>query len=101
MGMARAGFSHEVVIERDRDSCETILLNQRRRIWPVEDWKLERGRVEDFDYRAIPPGIDLVAEESALSAVFPGENMRAKRRTKHVSRSGSRRSGIAAQGVRF
>jgi DNA (cytosine-5)-methyltransferase 1 len=61
IGMARAGFDHEVVIERDPDSCQTIRLNQRRGIWPVSDWTLNAGDVERFDYAAIPPGIELVA----------------------------------------
>ncbi|HEY3855395.1 MAG TPA: DNA cytosine methyltransferase [Verrucomicrobiae bacterium] len=61
IGMARAGFDHEVVIERDYDSCETIRLNQRRRIWPVVDWNLEAVNVERYDYGSIKSGIELVA----------------------------------------
>lgn len=61
MGMARSGFSHEVVIERDHDSCETIRLNQSRGLWPVAEWKLNSGDVAQFDYGTISPKIDLVA----------------------------------------
>ena len=61
IGMARAGFDHEVVIERDHDSCETILLNKRRQLWPVAEWTLNAGDVEQFNYSNIPAGIDLVA----------------------------------------
>ncbi|MGP8239583.1 MAG: DNA cytosine methyltransferase [Limisphaerales bacterium] len=61
IGMARSGFNHEVVIERDHDSCQTIRLNQSRGIWPVAEWKLNQGNVEEFDYATIPQGVDLVA----------------------------------------
>jgi DNA (cytosine-5)-methyltransferase 1 len=61
IGMARSGFNHEVVIERDLDSCKTIQLNQSRRIWPVAEWTLKRGNVEQFNYTTISPGLDLVA----------------------------------------
>jgi DNA (cytosine-5)-methyltransferase 1 len=61
LGMARAGFHHEVVIERDQDSCETILLNKRRNLWPIAEWTLSPGDVENFNYATILPGIDLVA----------------------------------------
>jgi DNA (cytosine-5)-methyltransferase 1 len=61
IGMARSGFNHEVVIERDHDSCQTIRLNQSRGLWPVAEWTLNRGDVKQFDYGTISPGIDLVA----------------------------------------
>ncbi|MGO8697904.1 MAG: DNA cytosine methyltransferase [Limisphaerales bacterium] len=61
IGMARAGFDHEVVIERDHDSCETIRLNKRRQLWPVAEWTLNAGDVEQFNYANIPAGMDLVA----------------------------------------
>jgi DNA (cytosine-5)-methyltransferase 1 len=59
--MARSGFDHEVVIERDQDSCQTIRLNQSRGIWPVAEWKLNQGNVEEFNYATISPSVDLVA----------------------------------------
>jgi DNA (cytosine-5)-methyltransferase 1 len=61
IGMARCGFNHEVVIERDQDSCQTIRLNQSRGIWPVAEWKLNQGDVALFNYATTLPGIDLVA----------------------------------------
>lgn len=59
--MARSGFKHEVVIERDHDSCQTIRLNQGRRTWPVGEWKLIQDDVALFDYAANLLGMDLVA----------------------------------------
>jgi DNA (cytosine-5)-methyltransferase 1 len=61
IGMARSGFNHEVVIERDRDSCQTIRLNQSRGTRPIVEWKLSECNVEEFNYETIAPGIDLVA----------------------------------------
>ena len=61
IGMARSGFDHEGVIERDHDSCQTIRLNQSRGTWPVAEWRLNQGNVEEFNYATISPGIDLVA----------------------------------------
>jgi DNA (cytosine-5)-methyltransferase 1 len=61
IGMARAGFNHEVVIERDHDSCETIRLNRRLGVWPAAEWTVNAGDVGQFDYASIAPGIHLVA----------------------------------------
>lgn len=61
MGVARAGFSHELVLERDRNACETIRENQRRGVVPVVHWKLFDRDVRDFDFRSVPSGLDLLA----------------------------------------
>jgi len=61
IGMARSGFNHELVIERDQDSCQTIRLNQNRGTWPVAEWRLNQGDVSEFNYATTRPGIDLVA----------------------------------------
>lgn len=61
IGMARAGFNHEFVIERDHDACQTIRLNQSRGIWPVSEWVLNQRDVALFNYATISQGIDLVA----------------------------------------
>ena len=53
MGMAKAGFQHAAVIERDRDACETFRENQRQHNKSVEMWPLHEGDVKLFDYRAL------------------------------------------------
>ncbi|MFZ4695987.1 MAG: DNA cytosine methyltransferase [Verrucomicrobiia bacterium] len=61
LGMARGGFRHEAVIERDHDSCETIRANQRRGVEPVRTWPLFESDVCTFDYSSLAERIDLVA----------------------------------------
>ena len=61
IGLARCDFAHDIVIERDEDSCGTIRLNQRRGVEPVAHWELFSDDVCRFDYGTIAPGVDLVA----------------------------------------
>ena len=58
LGIHRAGFHHLAVVERDRDSCDTLRLNRARGLiaWPIE----ERD-VAAFDFSGYPQGIDLLA----------------------------------------
>ena len=50
IGMAKAGFHHAAVIERDPDACETFRENQRKHQKAVEQWPLHEGDVKMFDY---------------------------------------------------
>lgn len=61
LGISQAGFKHEAVIERDKDTCTTIRENQRRGIEPVKYWPLYDCDVRTFQYSDITPGIDLLA----------------------------------------
>lgn len=61
LGISRAGFSHDAIIERDRPTCVTLRENQRREMQPVANWNLFSGDVRDFDYSTIAPGVDLIA----------------------------------------
>lgn len=62
MGVSRAGFHHDAVIEWNQDACDTLRENQRRGIKPVSDWpEVFEGDVRAFDFRMIKAGLDLVA----------------------------------------
>ena len=61
LGISRAGFSHLAVVERDFDSCETILENKKRGMEHVHRWPLFSCDVRDFDYALIPEGLELLA----------------------------------------
>jgi DNA (cytosine-5)-methyltransferase 1 len=61
MGVSLAGFESLGVVERDRWACDTIRENQRRGFPLARDWPLWEGDVRDFDWSAIPEGIDLLA----------------------------------------
>ncbi len=61
MGVELAGFRPLGVIEWDKDACDTIRENQLRGFPLVKDWPLFQKDVRDFEYTALPAGLDLVA----------------------------------------
>jgi len=60
LGISKAGFQHEAVIEWDKDACETIRVNQTRGLEYLTNWPLYQMDVRDFDYSSIPDGLDLL-----------------------------------------
>ncbi len=61
IGISKAGFQHDAVIEWDRHACATIRRNQDLRIKPVTNWPLYEMDVRNFDYSSIRQPIDLLA----------------------------------------
>jgi DNA (cytosine-5)-methyltransferase 1 len=61
LGISRAGFKHLAVVELDRDSCDTIRENKKRRVESVHHWPLFNCDVRQFDLGSIPEGIELLA----------------------------------------
>lgn len=61
LGCSIAGFHHEAVIEWDQDACDTIRKNMCLGVEPVINWPLQQIDVREFDFSAIPDGIDLLA----------------------------------------
>jgi DNA (cytosine-5)-methyltransferase 1 len=61
LGISRAGFNHLALVERDKDSCDTIQENKKRRVEGVHCWPVFNCDVRDFDCGSIPEGIDLLA----------------------------------------
>jgi len=61
LGISRAGFSHDAVVEWDADSCRTIKSNQENGIPCVQGWDVRHQDAREFDYGSIAPGVDLVA----------------------------------------
>ncbi len=61
LGAAKAGFSHEVVVEWDRNCCATIRENQSRGVDPVSSWMLHQGDVREYDFTQVGVEIDLLA----------------------------------------
>lgn len=61
LGTAAAGFNHIAVIEFDHDCCETIRLNQRRRIKPTTEWNVIEANLREFDYSRLSERIDFIA----------------------------------------
>ena len=61
LGTAKAGFQHTAVIDFDRDSCETIRLNQRRGVKPPTEWNVINANIRDFDFSIFGDNVDFLA----------------------------------------
>lgn len=61
LGSHAAGFQHEVVVERDADTCSTIRANQQRGLEPLTHWRLFDDDIRKFDYTDLPRGIDFIS----------------------------------------
>ena len=61
LGLAQAGFKHEVVVENDSDACNTIRLNQANGHSLVEGWEIREADIEACDLSDVTGEIDLVA----------------------------------------
>jgi DNA (cytosine-5)-methyltransferase 1 len=61
LGVHKAGFTHRMIIERDKDTCITINANKQRGLMPITEWHLFDDDVQKFDYRTLSGDIDLVA----------------------------------------
>ena len=61
MGLSRAGFAPELVLEWDADCCDTLLENQRRRVSPLVQWPIFKGDVRLEDFRRFEDKVDLVS----------------------------------------
>jgi DNA (cytosine-5)-methyltransferase 1 len=60
LGVSRAGFRHEALIELDSQACETIRYNQFMDTTPITDWQLYEMDVRNFDYSPYKESIDLL-----------------------------------------
>jgi DNA (cytosine-5)-methyltransferase 1 len=61
LGIEKAGFRHDVVVERNKYCCYTIRQNQDRGFKPLAGWRLFSGDVRAFDYSEVKGNVDLVA----------------------------------------
>lgn len=61
LGVAKAGFCNQGVIERNTYACDTVRENQNRRHRLVRDWKLFPEDVCTFDFSIFGDDIDLIA----------------------------------------
>jgi DNA (cytosine-5)-methyltransferase 1 len=61
LGIEKAGFHHDTVVERDKDCCQTIRENQRNGYSLLNGWRLFAGNVREFDYSFLKGSIDLLA----------------------------------------
>jgi DNA (cytosine-5)-methyltransferase 1 len=61
LGIEHAGFRHHTVVERDRNCCNTIRVNQARGCKLVENWNLYSGDVREYNFTTIKEAIHLLA----------------------------------------
>src|SRR5688500_17094757 len=60
LGLAPAGFKHDVVIESDDASVATLRDNKNRKIAHVRDWEIKQCDTRDFDFRYVD-GVELLS----------------------------------------
>lgn len=60
LGIARAGFKHELVVEHDGDSVTTLNGNKARKLQYVRHWDISQIDARELDYRD-HEGVDLVS----------------------------------------
>ncbi len=61
MGLAWAGFHHELLVERDADAVATLRFNRDRGIAHVRDWPIEDRDVRSMDWRPYRGRLDLIS----------------------------------------
>jgi|HubBroStandDraft_6_1064221.scaffolds.fasta_scaffold19124_5 DNA (cytosine-5)-methyltransferase 1 len=61
LGVARAGFEHSAVVERDRSACKTLRENQARKVESMQAWPVHECDVRGFDFSFIRGPVDLLA----------------------------------------
>jgi DNA (cytosine-5)-methyltransferase 1 len=61
LGLARAGFEHELLVERNEDAVRTLALNRRRGVEHVRDWPVTPKDVQSIDWSQFRGAVDLVA----------------------------------------
>lgn len=50
LGIARAGFEHDMVVERDADSVATLRANKDRRLKYVSHWDIDQRDTREIDF---------------------------------------------------
>lgn len=60
LGMSRAGFSHQLMVERDADAAATVAHNSKRGIEYVRHWPYTQKDVRDIDW-TLYRGVDAIA----------------------------------------
>lgn len=60
LGMARAGFKHDTVVEYDQDSVNTLEENKHRKIEHVRHWGIEQVDAREIEYETLK-GIDVIS----------------------------------------
>lgn len=60
LGLSRANFHHELMVEWDDDAVATVLHNQKRGIKHIKDWPIQKADVRELSWQGFAD-LDLVA----------------------------------------
>lgn len=60
LGIARAGFQHEQIVEIDSDAVRTLTLNKEARVEHVRHWTINGGDARELDFRRFE-GVELLS----------------------------------------
>ena len=61
MGLSLAGFTHELLVERDSHACATLDHNRSRKVGHVAHWNVRSDDVRAIDWASFADTLDLVA----------------------------------------
>ncbi len=61
IGVSKAGFEHEAVIEWNKHACETMRHNKMRGISPISEWPIFECDVREYDFSRLSHDIALLA----------------------------------------
>lgn len=61
LGIAEAGFKHELVVERDPLAAATLHANKKRRIRHIADWPIREDDIRDIRFAELRGQIDLLS----------------------------------------
>jgi len=61
LGLASAGFEHDVLLERDKHACQTIKWNQQNGMRLVRGWNVISGDVRKMSFAEFEGRVDLLA----------------------------------------
>lgn len=60
LGVARAGFTHDFVVECDADCVETLNTNKKRKLKHIRHWDIEQRDTREIDFRPFE-SVDLLS----------------------------------------
>jgi DNA (cytosine-5)-methyltransferase 1 len=61
LGLSRAGFHHEMMVEWDEDAVATVHSNRDRGVEHIRHWPLEKADVREIDWTRFAGRLDLLA----------------------------------------
>jgi len=62
LGTAMAGFRHDLVLERNKDACQTLRKNHLLGHQFARHWKIAETDVRNIDFATMEGEIDLVSD---------------------------------------